>query len=41
MNAINFPFVPSSLSEGILESYFDRCYRAFYKRPDVLWGSRG
>ena len=21
-----------------LEAYFDHCYRAFYTRPDVLWG---
>ena len=22
----------------MLETYFDHCYRAFYSRPDVLWG---
>jgi len=38
MNAMNFVFVPNGLSEQILETYFDHCYRAFYSRPDVLWG---
>jgi radical SAM superfamily enzyme YgiQ (UPF0313 family) len=38
MNAMNFVFVPHGLSEEILETYFDHCYRAFYRRPDVLWG---
>jgi radical SAM superfamily enzyme YgiQ (UPF0313 family) len=38
MNAMNFVFVPNGLTEGLLESYFDHCYRAFYSRPDVLWG---
>jgi radical SAM superfamily enzyme YgiQ (UPF0313 family) len=38
MNAMNFVFIPNGLSEEILESYFDHCYRAFYRRPDVLWG---
>lgn len=38
MNAMNFVFVPTGLSADMLESYFDHCYRAFYARPDVLWG---
>lgn len=38
MNAMNFMFIPSGLSEEILETYFDHLYRAFYTRPDVLWG---
>jgi radical SAM superfamily enzyme YgiQ (UPF0313 family) len=38
MNAMNFTFIPHGLSEKILESYFDRHYQAFYRRPDVLWG---
>jgi radical SAM superfamily enzyme YgiQ (UPF0313 family) len=38
MNAMNFMFVPSGLSEEILETYFDHLYRLFYSRPDVLWG---
>ncbi|OFV92248.1 MAG: hypothetical protein A3J75_07985, partial [Acidobacteria bacterium RBG_16_68_9] len=38
MNAMNFVFIPSGLSEDILERYFDYCYRAFYSRPDVLCG---
>ena len=38
MNAMNFVFVPNGLSEEVLETYFDHCYRAFYSRPDVLWG---
>jgi radical SAM superfamily enzyme YgiQ (UPF0313 family) len=37
MNAMNFAFVPNGLSTEILESYFDRLYRTFYSRPDVLW----
>ena len=38
MNAMNFMFIPRGLSEEILETYFDHLYRAFYSRPDVLWG---
>ena len=38
MNAMNFVFLPHGLSEDALETYFDHCYRAFYSRPDVLWG---
>jgi hypothetical protein len=38
MNAMNFIFVPNGLSVATLEDYFDRCYRAFYSRPRVLWG---
>jgi radical SAM superfamily enzyme YgiQ (UPF0313 family) len=38
MNAMNFVFVPRGLTEDILERYFDHFYRAFYSRPDVLWG---
>ncbi|TFH23171.1 MAG: radical SAM protein [Myxococcales bacterium] len=38
MNAMNFVFIPAGLSEDVLESYFDHMYRAFYSRPDVLWG---
>jgi len=38
MNAMNFIFVPNGLSVAELEDYFDRCYRAFYSRPRVLWG---
>jgi len=38
MNAMNFVFVPHGLSAETLETYFDHCYRAFYRRPDVLWG---
>lgn len=38
MNAMNFIFIPNGLSEEILEDYFQRCYRAFYSRPRVLWG---
>jgi radical SAM superfamily enzyme YgiQ (UPF0313 family) len=38
MNAMNFVFVPNGLTEDILERYFDHLYRAFYSRPDVLWG---
>jgi len=38
MNAMNFKFIPRGLSEDILETYFDHLYRAFYSRPDVLWG---
>ena len=38
MNAMNFKFIPHGLSEELLETYFDHLYRAFYSRPDVLWG---
>jgi len=38
MNAMNFVFIPNGLSEEILETYFDHCYRTFYRRPEVLWG---
>jgi len=38
MNAMNFLFIPSGLSEETLELYFDHLYRTFYRRPDVLWG---
>ncbi len=38
MNAMNFIFIPQGLTEEVLEDYFQRCYRAFYTRPRVLWG---
>ncbi|MBX3025149.1 cobalamin-dependent protein [bacterium] len=38
MNAMQFVFIPRGLSEAELEAAFTRCYRAFYSRPDVLWG---
>jgi radical SAM superfamily enzyme YgiQ (UPF0313 family) len=38
MNAMNFVFIPRGLTREMLEMYFDHCYRAFYSRPDVLWG---
>jgi anaerobic magnesium-protoporphyrin IX monomethyl ester cyclase len=38
MNAMNFVFIPNGLTAETLETYFDHCYRAFYTRPDVLWG---
>ena len=38
MNAMNFVFIPDGLDEKTLEHYFDRCYRAFYSRPDILLG---
>jgi radical SAM superfamily enzyme YgiQ (UPF0313 family) len=38
MNAMNFVFVPNGLTADMLEEHFDHCYRAFYSRPDVLWG---
>jgi len=38
MNAMNWVFVPHGLTPGTLEYYFRRAYRAFYSRPDVLWG---
>ena len=31
-------FVPHGLTPEVLERYFRRAYRAFYTRPDVLWG---
>lgn len=37
MNAMNFVFIPTGLSEAELEDHFDYCYRAFYSRPDILW----
>jgi anaerobic magnesium-protoporphyrin IX monomethyl ester cyclase len=37
MNAMNFTFLPDGLAEDVLERYFDRMYRTFYRRPDVLW----
>jgi radical SAM superfamily enzyme YgiQ (UPF0313 family) len=38
MNAMNFVFVPNGLDVRTLERYFDRMYRTFYTRPDVLIG---
>ena len=38
MNAMNFVFVPNGLDEATLERYFQRCYHAFYSRPDILLG---
>ncbi len=38
MNAMNWVFVPEGLTPEILERAFRRAYRAFYTRPDVLWG---
>jgi radical SAM superfamily enzyme YgiQ (UPF0313 family) len=38
MNAMNFIFIPHGLNETVLEDYFQRCYKAFYTRPRVLWG---
>jgi radical SAM superfamily enzyme YgiQ (UPF0313 family) len=38
MNAMQFVFIPHGLTEADLETAFLRCYRAFYTRPDVLWG---
>lgn len=38
MNAMQFVFVPHGLGVAELEAAFERCYRAFYTRPDVLWG---
>jgi len=38
MNAMNFVFVPTGLTEDLLEAYFDHLYRTFYHRPDVLLG---
>ena len=31
-------FVPHGFTPEVLERYFRRAYRAFYTRPDVLWG---
>jgi len=38
MNAMNWVFVPHGLTAEVLERWFRRAYRAFYTRPDVLWG---
>ena len=38
MNAMNWVFVPHGLTPALLERYFRQAYRAFYLRPDVLWG---
>lgn len=38
MNAMNFVFLPNGLDEATLERSFDRCYQAFYRRPDVVRG---
>ncbi len=38
MNAMNWVFVPRGLTAELLERWFRRAYRAFYTRPDVLWG---
>jgi radical SAM superfamily enzyme YgiQ (UPF0313 family) len=38
MNAMNWVFVPHGLTAELLEEKFRRAYRAFYSRPDVLWG---
>jgi radical SAM superfamily enzyme YgiQ (UPF0313 family) len=38
MNAMNFMFIPTGLSEETLETYFDHFYRVFYSRPEVLRG---
>jgi anaerobic magnesium-protoporphyrin IX monomethyl ester cyclase len=38
MNAMNWVFVPNGLTAETLERWFRRAYRAFYSRPDVLWG---
>ena len=38
MNAMNFQFIPHGLSREILEAYFERLYKTFYRRPDVLFG---
>lgn len=38
MNAMNFVFVPNGLTEEVLETYFEQCYRTFYQRHDVLKG---
>ncbi|MFN8544694.1 MAG: radical SAM protein [Candidatus Binatia bacterium] len=38
MNAMNWVFVPNGLTPETLERAFRAAYRAFYSRPDVLWG---
>lgn len=38
MNAMNFLFIPNGLNEDVLETYFQHCYRTFYRRRDVLLG---
>ena len=38
MNAMNWVFVPNGLTPVTLERWFRRAYRAFYSRPDVVWG---
>ncbi len=38
MNAMNFVFIPNGLDEATLEESFERCYRSFYTRPDILIG---
>ena len=38
MNAMNWVFVPTGLTPTVLERWFRRAYRAFYSRPDVIWG---
>lgn len=38
MNAMNWVFVPRGLDVPTLDRYFRLAYRAFYSRPDVLWG---
>lgn len=38
MNAMQWVFVPHGLTEERLERAFREAYRAFYGRPDVLWG---
>jgi hypothetical protein len=35
---MNWVFVPTGLTPVVLERWFRRAYRAFYSRPDVLWG---
>jgi hypothetical protein len=38
MNAMNWVFVPTGSRPATLERWFRRAYRAFYSRPDVIWG---
>ncbi len=38
MNAMTWVFVPHGLTVEVLERWFRAAYRAFYSRPDVLWG---
>jgi radical SAM superfamily enzyme YgiQ (UPF0313 family) len=38
MNAMNFVFLPKGLDRDTLERHFERCYRGFYTRPDILLG---